>query len=157
MSIFSLYDFVMVTYPLALFGMDVTCKLKTAKTNKQNKQQLLFVYLLMFFFHNLPCLSHYVWCTPMICCYPHLWQRAVGSDRSEIMTLQIKVEEETRLVWRMSLLSVSVQSWHAPPGECNYMSGQSCQLMWLFYSALLISERITIAVLIKGIIITASI
>lgn len=39
MSIFSLYDFVMVTYPLALFGMDLTCKLKTAKTNKQTKQQ----------------------------------------------------------------------------------------------------------------------
>lgn len=34
MSIFSLYDIVMVTYPLALFGMDLTCKLKTAKTNK---------------------------------------------------------------------------------------------------------------------------
>lgn len=54
MSIFSLYDFVMVTYPLALFGMNVTCKLKTAKTNKQNKQQLLFVYLLMVFFITFP-------------------------------------------------------------------------------------------------------
>lgn len=33
MSIFSLYDFVMVTYPLALFGMDLTCKLQK-QTNK---------------------------------------------------------------------------------------------------------------------------